>query len=217
MDITTFMILVILEIVLNLDNVLFISILLNDIDKKHYHLVKIAALSLAVVLRILLLICINTIISIKIGDIMLSNIIFALGGTFLIYQGATSLYMQNNAHKEINKKNKSSLAIIMNIILADLVFSLDSIITALGLSTDIELIAYVIIVTMVIIAIMMDSLIKILNKYVHLKRICIIFVMVIGLKLILASTGLHISKTYLYGSLLIISPAYLIIKYRTAG
>ncbi|MBS1756576.1 MAG: TerC family protein [Bacteroidetes bacterium] len=209
-----------LEIILGIDNIIFISIISGKLPINRQKKVRNIGLMLAMIFRIGLLLCINWIIGMKdpivqipsikgIADgglaLSIKDLILIAGGLFLIVKSTLEIHhkfqseQENATTKSIKKL--SIPAIIFQIILVDAVFSFDSILTAVGL---VESVIIMIIAVMISIGVMMlfaGPVTKIINQHPSLQMLALSFLVVIGVVLI--ASGLHqqISKSIIYSCL----------------
>ena len=139
-------ILSILEIVLGIDNIIFISIVTDKLEESKKRMARNLGLSIALVFRLLLLSLISLLMtlttpffSVLDSDISGQSLILILGGLFLIYKSVSEMHNSINHNPEESKKGKSTLTqIITQIVLIDLIFSFDSIISAVGMTNGIH-------------------------------------------------------------------------------
>ncbi len=212
------MILSVLEIVLGIDNILFISIVTDDLPENKKNKIRSLGLSIALLLRLALLSVVSWVIGLTeplftvfSKSFSAQSLVLFLGGIFLIYKSVQEL------HKSVsfpNKKNKSKLSsvfwIILQIVLIDLVFSFDSIISAIGMTNGMEdelngnpivIIYLAIIISMVIMLLFANRIGQFIKNYPTFKLIALGFLLTIGVLLVADAFGHHIPKGYLYFAL----------------
>ncbi len=216
----SFLTLTVLEIVLGIDNVVFISI---QSAKLPVHLQKKArqvGLILALVMRVALLFSIKWIMGLTEPMFNLSEIlgidnvnwqrylalsgrdlILFIGGLFLIYKATTEIHHKVEGHVESVTKSLGSITfsnVIMQIILLDLVFSLDSVITAVGMVDQIGVMIAAVIVAVLIMLLTAESISKFVNDYPSVKMLALAFLLLIGVSLTAEAFDQHIPKGYIY-------------------
>jgi predicted tellurium resistance membrane protein TerC len=208
---TAFLTLCALEIVLGIDNLIFISILANKLPKEKQAKARQLGLSLALVLRIGLLFSISWIMSLtkdlfSIADYGISgrDIILILGGLFLIYKSVTEIHekMENvESPLVVSTKVVTFRNVILQILIIDLVFSLDSVITAVGMTDYIGIMIAAVVVSMVIMMLSATKLSDFVNNHPAVKVLALAFLLMIGVALIAEGMDFHIPKGYIYFSM----------------
>jgi len=204
-----------LEIVLGIDNIIFISIVTNKLDPKNQKYARRVGLTLALAVRLFLLTLANwlmnlttTIFSIDPFDFSGQKIVLLLGGLFLIVKSTKEMRETIKGHKDEIKNTKDKLkAIIIQIILIDIVFSFDSIITAIGLTKSIKaetggdpmiIIYLAVIISMIIMLIFAKQVSDFINNRPTIKMIALAFLVTIGAVLVAESFGEKVPKGYIY-------------------
>lgn len=204
-----------LEIVLGIDNLIFIAIAVQKLPKAQRKKARIFGLSLALIIRILMLLGLTWVMGLTkplfyIGDAGFSfkNILLIIGGLFLIIKGGWEianevLFGLNHEEPVSTKKeiSKGMFAAIVQISIVDFIFSFDSIITAVGMTNNVPVIVTAIIISMIVMLIASESLTRILKDYPSLKVVALAFIFMVGVILFADGIHLHISKGYLYFSL----------------
>jgi predicted tellurium resistance membrane protein TerC len=207
----SFLTLCLLEIVLGIDNLIFISILTNKLPQEQQAKARQLGLSLALIMRVGLLFSISWVMGLKsdlfsVGSIGISgrDLILLLGGAFLIYKSVKEIHEKvENAHeteKEL-KKTVGFNAVIFQILIIDLVFSLDSVITAVGMVDDISVMIFAVIVSMVIMLLSAKSISGFVNRHPAVKILALAFLIMIGIALVAEGLDFHIPKGYIYFSM----------------
>jgi len=203
-----------LEIVLGIDNLIFIALAVAKLPPKDRKFARTLGLSLALIIRILMLLTLSWVMSLTdplfyVGEVGFSfkNFLLILGGLFLI--GKSGIEIFNDVFfgvhetKEEKKMNaaKNMIAAILQIILIDFVFSFDSVITAVGMTNNIPVIVTAIVISMILMLVASDKISYFLHTYPSLKIVALAFIFMIGV--ILLADGIHmpISKGYLYFAL----------------
>ncbi len=199
-----------LEIVLGIDNVIFISILTNKLPYADQKRARQIGLSLALIMRIGLLFSITWIMSLREPvftvlnqDISGRDIILLLGGLFLIYKSTNEIHAKveeaDNADEKPKKMNFS--AVIVQIILVDLVFSLDSVITAVGMVSEVSVMIAAVIVSMAVMMLSARAISDFVNRHPAVKVLALAFLIMIGVALIAEGLEFKIPKGYIYFSM----------------
>jgi predicted tellurium resistance membrane protein TerC len=200
--------LILLEVVLGLDNVIFISIVAARLPHHQQKKARRLGLLLAMFLRLGLLTIISLILKLQ-GDLFTifsvgisgKDIILILGGLFLIYKSSSEIYHKMEGEEgDTSKKIKANTfsAVIFQILILDMVFSIDSIITAVGMVSELWIMYVAIIVTVVIMLFASDPISSFINKHPAFKMLALSFLLLIGVSLIGEGFDLHIPKGYIY-------------------
>lgn len=200
--------LILLEVVLGLDNVIFISIVAARLPEHQQKKARRLGLILAMVLRLALLGIISLILKLQgdlftIFDIGISgkDIILILGGLFLLYKASTEIYHKMEGEEgDDTKKIKANTfrSVIVQILILDMVFSVDSIITAVGMVDELWIMYVAVIVTVSIMLFASEPISKFINKHPAFKMLALSFLLLIGLSLIAEGLDFHIPKGYIY-------------------
>ena len=207
----SFLTLCALEIVLGIDNLIFISILTNKLPQQQQAKARQLGLGLALVMRIGLLFSISWIMDLKddlftIGSVGISgrDIILILGGLFLIYKSVKEIHEKvEQANEKENELSKAATfnAVIVQIILIDMVFSLDSVITAVGMTDYIGVMIAAVIVSIVIMMLSANIISGFVNRHPAIKVLALAFLIMIGVALVAEGMDFHIPKGYIYFSM----------------
>jgi predicted tellurium resistance membrane protein TerC len=207
----SFLTLFLLELVLGIDNIIFISILTNKLPEAQQKSARQLGLGLALFMRFGLLFSITWIMSLTdnlfyIQSIGISgrDLILLLGGFFLIYKSVKEIHHKvEKAKKKEDDSNKkvSYGAVIAQILLLDLVFSLDSVITAVGMVSQIEIMMAAVLASMMVMVISASSISSFVNRHPAIKILALAFLILIGVSLIGESLDFHIPKGFIYGSM----------------
>lgn len=203
--------LIALEVILGIDNIIFISILADKLPESQRNKLRFWGIGLAMVMRLALLAFISwilkldkTLFSLFEIDFTGKGIILILGGLFLIYKSTKEIY-----HKtEISENNSDSLPkqgsfgkLLGEVILLDLVFSIDSIITAVGMVSELWIMYTAVIVTVAIMLIASKPISAFISKHPSFKVLALCFLMMIGVSLIAEGFQFEIPKGYIYFSM----------------
>lgn len=208
---TAFLTLCALEIVLGIDNLVFISILSNKLPEHQQAKARRVGLSLALVLRIGLLFSISWIMGLTkdlftIGDFGVSgrDIILILGGLFLIYKSTREIhdkFEDTQGPAILRKKLVTYKNTVIQILLLDVVFSLDSVITAVGMAKHLGVMIAAVVVSMIIMILAAEKLSGFVDKHPAIKVLALSFLLMIGVALIADGMDFHIPKGYIYFSM----------------
>ena len=200
--------LILLEVVLGLDNVIFISIVAARLPQNQQKKARRLGLILAMVMRLALLGIISLILKLEgnlftVFDIGISgkDIILILGGLFLLYKASTEIYHKMEGEEGDTSKNikaKSFRSVIIQILLLDMVFSVDSIITAVGMVDELWIMYVAVIVSVSIMLFASEPISKFVNKHPAFKMLALSFLLLIGMSLIGEGLDFHIPKGYIY-------------------
>jgi predicted tellurium resistance membrane protein TerC len=202
--------LTLLEIVLGIDNIIFISIITDRLPKESQKRTRTIGLMLALVMRIILLSFITFIIQLKEPlftvsslEISVRDVILFLGGTFLLAKSVSEIHdkVEGGHEHEVSKKKQSFTQVIMQIILLDIVFSFDSILTAIGLSNQLPVMITAIIISMIVMIYFVEIISRFISKHPTLQVLALSFLILIGFMLILDGFHFEIPKGYIYFAL----------------
>lgn len=210
-----------LEIVLGVDNIIFISIISDRLPKEKQRFARNLGLGFAMLFRVILLLMINWIIGLKEPVITLDwfyepgsdlplalswkDIILLSGGIFLIGKSTFEIHgkMQSIEHDHQPKSAASGLMamVIIQIILIDMVFSLDSILTAIGLVDNVLLMIIAVVISIGIMMAFAGPISAVINRYPSLQMLALAFLVVIGVMLVAEGIHQHVSKNIIYSCL----------------
>lgn len=200
----------VLEIVLGIDNIIFISIVADKLPRKDQGKARTVGLMLALVMRVLLLFSISWIVGLKdalfnIGEFGVTgrDLILFAGGVFLLYKTTIELHnkVQGYEESELKFKKVSFNAIVLQIVLIDIVFSFDSILTAVGLVTNLIVMVLAVIIAMIIMIAFSGKVSDFINDNPTIKILALSFLLMIGVVLVLESLHQHVEKTVIYISI----------------
>jgi predicted tellurium resistance membrane protein TerC len=200
-----------LEVVLGLDNVIFISIVAGRLPVHQQKKARTLGLILAMFMRLALLALISVILKLQGNlftifstDISGKDLILIGGGLFLIYKSASEIHhkMEGEAGDTSKKIQASSFkSVIFQILMLDLVFSIDSIITAIGMVTELWIMYTAVVVTVTIMLFASGPISDFVNKHPAFKMLALSFLLLIGVSLIGEGLDFHIPKGYIYFSM----------------
>ena len=199
--------LTIIEIILGIDNIIFISIITNKVNKENRHRARVMGLLLALILRVIMLFGLTWFIGLTkpiYMNISIKDIILFLGGGFLIFKSVLEISHKINGNfdeKIISSKSITLNSVIWQIVAIDFVFSVDSILTAIGL-TDILLLMIIAVTISIFFMIFYSSKISdIIDRYPSLEILALCFLILIGFTLIVESFHYEIPKGFIYFAL----------------
>lgn len=199
--------LVALEIVLGIDNIIFISILVGRLPPKDRELARRLGIGFAMLTRLLLLFSLSWIISLTepwfsvLGEeISGRDIVLIGGGMFLLFKSTKEVHASlegDEGHIE-TKVADSMMSTIIQIAILDIVFSLDSVITAVGLVDHLSIMVIAIVIAVVVMMFSARPVGDFIDKHPTLKMLALSFLMMIGLTLIVEGFDVHVPKGYIY-------------------
>lgn len=196
-----------LEIILGIDNIIFISIITNKLPAQNQAKTRTIGLAAALIFRIALLVGITWIIgftkplfSIFSHEISGRDLILGLGGIFLLAKSTSEIHHKIEGEQEEvrGKKNISVVSIILQIVMLDMIFSFDSILTAIGMTEHLVIMIAAVIIAIGIMMIAAGAISKFINNHPTLQMLALSFLILIGFMLILESIGTHVPKGYIY-------------------
>ena len=199
--------LTVLEIVLGIDNIIFISILSGKLPKEQQKKGRLVGLSLAMVTRILLLFSISLIVKLTepfftVFEIGISgrDLILILGGLFLLAKSTVEIHSKLEGEEEHHdfKAKVSFAGVIIQIMLLDIVFSLDSVITAIGMANDLAVMIIAVIIAVIFMMFFSGSISDFVENHPTIKILALSFLLLIGFSLIVEGLHQHIPKGYIY-------------------
>lgn len=214
--------LTILEIVLGIDNIIFIAILAGKLGPEQKDRARIVGLSLALITRILLLLTIGLIAKATVPFVTLPldltafnippeqaqeilgiswrDLILFSGGLFLIYKSVKEVHHQLEGREDAGPKavRPTFVATIIQIILLDIVFSLDSVITAVGMVNDLPVMIAAVVIAVIVMLLYSGKLADFVDRHPTIKMLALSFLILIGVNLIADGAGQHIPKGYTY-------------------
>ncbi len=206
--------LTILEIVLGIDNIIFISILSNKLPEHQQDLGRRLGLGAALIMRILLLLTIGWVASLTAPvfslpfdmpkesvEVSWRDLILLGGGVFLIYKAVKEIHEKlEGGHEEgeSTAKKPTLVAIVAQIMVIDIVFSLDSVITAVGMVKEVSIMIIAVIIAIGIMMFAAKSISQFVEKHPTVKMLALSFLVLIGVNLVAEGSGQHIEKGYTY-------------------
>ncbi len=205
--------LIVMEVVLGIDNLIFISILTNKLPEEKRTFARRLGIGLAVVLRLGLLGLITVIIALTTPVFSVfghgfswRDMILIAGGLFLVWKATTEIHhtIDPESKAEADLKNAVGLSVgaaIFQILLLDLVFSLDSIITAVGMTEHVPIMVIAILVTVTVMLLAADPLANFIHNNPTIVMLALGFLLMIGTTLIAEGFGAHVPKGYIYAAM----------------
>ncbi|MDN4035934.1 TerC family protein [Massilia sp. YIM B02443] len=203
--------LVVLEIVLGIDNLIFIAILADKLPPHQREKARVLGLSLAMVMRLGLLSVISWMVTLtqplfSIAALSFSgrDLILLLGGIFLLFKATLELHerVEGKSHVQTGKREYASFAaVVAQIIVLDAVFSLDAVITAVGMVEQLWVMMAAVVISMSVMLFASKPLTRFVNAHPTVVVLCLSFLLMIGLSLIAEGLGFHIPKGYIYAAI----------------
>jgi len=198
--------LLVLEIVLGIDNVIFISILAAKLPPEQQNRARVVGLSLAMIMRILLLFAASWIISLTADIFELfgmgfsgRDLILILGGLFLVYKAVVEIHEKlegAEGHAKPSGKTVTFAGVIVQILLIDIVFSLDSVITAVGMVDELWIMIAAVVIAITLMLFTAKAISDFVNRHPTVKMLALVL---IGTTLIAEGFDVHIDKALIYG------------------
>jgi predicted tellurium resistance membrane protein TerC len=204
-----------LEIVLGIDNVIFISVLVQRLPMEQRDRARQIGLGLAMIMRILLLLTISwiqgltaTIITIAGHELSWYDIILIVGGLFLLWKATTEIgeALEGEPGHPTHAGGQTTghatmTSVLTQIVLLDIVFSLDSVLTAVGMADDIAIMVAAVVIAVGVMLIASGPLSKFVHEHPSVKMLALAFLLLIGVTLILEGFGVHVDKAYIYAAI----------------
>ncbi len=211
--------LTVMEIVLGIDNIVFISILTGKLPEDQQDRARKMGIGLAMITRVLLLLSINWVMRLKgslfniatmLGwhneglveklDISGRDLILIVGGLFLIYKSTSEIHekLEGEGHEEKSVKAQSFANVIFQILILDIVFSLDSVITAVGMANHVGVMIAAVIIAVAIMVFAAGAVARFVNHHPTVKMLALSFLLLIGVSLIAEGFERGIPKGYIY-------------------
>jgi predicted tellurium resistance membrane protein TerC len=197
-----------LEIVLGLDNIVFISILSGDLPKEQQPKARQLGLGFALLTRLLLLFTISwfmgltaPLFSVMGLEITGRSIILLLGGAFLVGKSSYEIYEKVEGHPEgssPSSRASSMTMMIVQIALIDIVFSIDSVVTAVGMAEHLSIMVVAMVVAMIIMVVFSGPVSDYVNEHPSMKVLALAFLMLVGVLLVAEGLGQHVNKGTIY-------------------
>lgn len=205
--------LIVMEIVLGIDNLIFISILTNKLPEKHRAKARRIGISMALVLRLGLLSTIAFIVQLTAPVFEIfgqafswKDMILIAGGLFLVWKATTEIHHSMDPEPDAKETVSNAVTIgfaaaIGQILLLDLVFSIDSIITAVGMTEHLPIMIIAVVVSVIVMLVAAEPLAKFINDNPTVVMLALGFLIMIGMTLIAEGFGAHVPKGYVYAAM----------------
>lgn len=202
-----FLTLLALEIVLGVDNVIFITILAGKLPAEQQGRARTTGLALAFITRVLLLLSLSWIIGLTAPlftvfglDISGRDLILVVGGLFLLAKATYEIHERLEGHESHGAATATAsfAAVIVQILLLDIVFSLDSVITAVGMVDRIEIMIAAVALALVVMLVSAGAISNFVNRHPTVKILALSFLLLIGFTLVVEGLHQHIPKGYIY-------------------
>jgi predicted tellurium resistance membrane protein TerC len=196
-----------LEIVLGIDNIVFISILAGRLPEKEQGKARIIGLAVAMVSRILLLFSITWVMRLTAGlftvfgqEISGRDIILIGGGLFLIAKSTHEIHarLEGESEEQRGRRAASLWSVIIQIMILDVVFSLDSVITAVGMAQHLSIMVIAVVLAVIVMMMFSGMISRFVHKHPTVKMLALSFLLLIGVVLIAEGFDQHIPKGYIY-------------------
>jgi len=196
-----------IEIVLGIDNIVFLSIMVSKLPAEKQRSARIVGLGLAMFTRILLLLFLTALLrltrplfAVLGNEFSGRDLILIAGGLFLLAKSTIEIH-DNLEGEEVGRARKvasSYLSVVIQIAILDIVFSLDSVITAIGLAREVAVMIVAIVIAVVVMMSLSGAIIRFIEKHPTLKILALSFLLLIGVALIGDGLGMHVPKGYIY-------------------
>jgi len=196
-----------LEIVLGIDNIIFISLVTNRLPHARQRIIRNVGLLLAMLFRSILLLTISFFIKLtnplftlfELG-LSIRDLILIAGGVFLVVKSISEIHkkMEGEDHTVTVHVKTSALAVLVQIVLLDLIFSFDSILTAIGLTDKVPLMIVAIIIAIGVMMVFAGAVSKFINEHPTLQVLALAFLILIGFMLVIDGFHYHVPKGYIY-------------------
>lgn len=204
-----------LEIVLGIDNIIFLTILVNKVAPEKRQIARTFGLGLAMLSRIALLLSITWVMRLTEPLVTLAGVavtgrdlILIGGGLFLLWKSATEIFDTvegEPGHVQVtntaNVAGSSFMAVIIQIAIIDIVFSLDSVITAVGLADNVSIMVIAIVLSVVVMMLAAKPIGEFVEAHPSIKVLALAFLVLVGTLLIAEGFGQHVPKGYVYGAM----------------
>lgn len=204
-----FLTLTVMEIVLGIDNIVFISIVVNRLPKAQAERARKIGILLALLMRIALLLVLTWIIGLTAPVFELMgkavswrDIILIAGGLFLLYKGTSEIHEEFEGESEEQQAGRKASAVfgavIIQIMIIDMVFSVDSIITAIGMAQHVEVMIAAVLVAVAVMYFASAPIAEFIRHHPTTKMLALAFLLLIGVSLVADGLGFHIPRGYIY-------------------
>jgi predicted tellurium resistance membrane protein TerC len=207
--------LTLLEIVLGIDNIVFITILAGKLPAQQQPKARKLGLAAALVTRLLLLASLSFIVklthplfAIAGREISGRDLVLILGGLFLLYKSTTEIHEKVTHEEDMagkplkpGKAKAAFAGVIIQIMFLDIIFSLDSVITAVGMVDNLYVMMAAVVIAVILMLLAVNAISNFVNAYPTVKMLALSFLILVGVALIAEGLGVHIPKGYIYFSM----------------
>lgn len=198
--------LTVLEIVLGIDNLVFLAIVSSKLPVERQASARRLGLFMALFMRIGLLTTLTwiaalttPIVTVLGFDLSWRDVVLGIGGLYLVYKGVIEIYASVGGAGEVGVKARASyFNVIVQIMVLDLVFSLDSIVTAVGMTDNLPVMITAIVIAIFVMILAADSVSGFINRHPTVKMLALAFLILVGTALIADAAHFHIPREYLY-------------------
>jgi predicted tellurium resistance membrane protein TerC len=196
-----------MEIVLGIDNIIFLAILVGRLPRAQQKKARFIGLSLAMVTRILLLLSLTWLMKLTAplfailgNEISGRDIVLILGGLFLLFKSTMEIHtsLEGTEHETKAGGSASFIGVVSQIAVIDIIFSLDSVITAVGLAQHVEIMVAAIVIAVIVMMLSAGAISDFIDQHPTIKMLALSFLILIGVALIADGFELHIPKGYIY-------------------
>lgn len=199
-----------LEIVLGIDNIVFIAIVAGRLGPERRNTARLIGLSVAIVSRLLLLLTLSYLASLTDPFLTLlehsfsgRDLILVAGGVFLIYKATKEIHEKTvgvESELEMGKDpSKISLKnVVIQIVIIDLIFSLDSVITAVGMTNNLPVMALAVVLAVLVMLVFSGAIVEFIEANPTVKMLALSFLLMVGFVLVIDGFGSHVEKGYIY-------------------
>lgn len=207
--------LTLLEIVLGIDNIVFITILAGKLPADQQPRARKLGLAAALITRLLLLASLSFIVklthplfAVAGREISGRDLVLILGGLFLLYKSTTEIHEKMNHEEDMagaplkpGRAKAAFAGVIVQIMFLDIIFSLDSVITAVGMVDNLYVMMAAVVLAVIIMLVAVNTISRFVNEYPTLKMLALAFLILVGVALLGEGFGVHIPKGYIYFSM----------------
>ncbi len=205
----SFLTLTLLEIVLGVDNVIFISIAAGRLPKAQQAQARYIGLAGALILRILLLMSITWIIGLTAPFLTIVNfelswrdVLLIAGGLFLLYKASTEIFIEMEGEEHAEKSVRAGFAaVIAQIMVLDLVFSFDSVITAVGIADELVVMVAAVILAILVMMVAAAPIADFVERHPSTKMLALAFLLMVGVALVADGMHVHFERGFIYAAM----------------
>jgi predicted tellurium resistance membrane protein TerC len=199
----------VLEIVLGIDNIVFIAIVTERLPEEHQSAGRRVGLLLALVMRLALLFTLSWMMGLdrpfatvpEVGwEVSGRTLILLAGGLFLLVKATQEIYHKTElVDEEAHTEGASTMAsVLFQIVLMDLIFSIDSIVTAVGMVDELVLMVTAVVIAVVVMIVFANPVSEFVSEHPSVKMLALAFLMLVGVLLVVEATGGHVDRGYVY-------------------